>query len=176
MKVVNKKDNSPNVIQLSLNPGQKQGPEGYALQITVKPARVLIVGGTLGGLHNGIQTFLSLMATGSTLPVMRVVDRPRFEYRGIQLDVARNFFNKSTVLKLLEIMAMYKLNKLQLNMADEEGWRIEVPGIPELTDVSIKNKRLLQYEITGANIYRAWCSETNWCKYQAYRTWSSISN
>ncbi|CAC5404432.1 HEXA_B [Mytilus coruscus] len=135
MKIVNKKDNAPNVIQLSLNPGHTEGPEGYGLQITVKPARVFIVGSTLGGLHNGIQTFLSLMATGSTLPVMRVVDRPRFEYRGLQLDVARNFFNKSTVMKLLEVMAMYKLNKLQLNMADEEGWRIEVPGIPELTDI-----------------------------------------
>jgi hypothetical protein len=82
-----------------------------------------------------LQTFLSLMATGNTIPAMKITDKPRYEYRGLQMDVARNFFDKATVIKVLDIMAMYKLNKLQLNLADEEGWRIEVPGIPELTKV-----------------------------------------
>jgi hexosaminidase len=135
MKIVNKKDNAPKVIQLAQNPNLKEGPEGYLLQITTKPPRVHIMGSSIAGLHNGIQTFLSLMATGNTIPAMKITDKPRYEYRGLQMDVARNFFDKATVIKVLDIMAMYKLNKLQLNLADEEGWRIEVPGIPELTKV-----------------------------------------
>jgi hexosaminidase len=76
------------------------------------------MGSSIAGLHNGIQTFLSLMATGNTIPAMKITDKPRYEYRGLQMDVARNFFDKATVIKVLDIMAMYKLNKLQLNLAD----------------------------------------------------------
>lgn len=54
---------------------------------------------------------------------------------GFMLDVSRNFFNKKEVLKVLDLMAAYKLNTLHLHLADDEGWRIEIPGIPELTQV-----------------------------------------
>ena len=135
IKVENKKPDAPKVIQIAQDPREKLGAEGYRLQVTSTPPRVLIIAPEKSGVHNGIQTFLSLIASGNTIPVINIVDRPRYDYRGLQLDVARNFFDKATVLKVLEVMAMYKLNKLQLNLADEEGWRVEIPGIPELTEV-----------------------------------------
>ena len=100
-----------------------------------KPARVEISGYTNAGIFNGIQSLFSLLAFGGTIPAISIFDQPRFGYRGVQLDVARNFFPKSTVMKLMDAMALYKLNKLQLNLADDEGWRLQIEGLPELTDV-----------------------------------------
>lgn len=51
------------------------------------------------------------------------------------LDVARNFFPKEEVYKLLDAMAMYKLNKFVFYLTEDEGWRLQIPGLPELTDV-----------------------------------------
>ena len=67
-------------------------------------------------------------------------DAPRFPYRGQHLDVCRNFFAKSTVLKLLDLMAFYKLNHLQLYLSEDEGWRIEIEDLPELTAVGAQRQ------------------------------------
>ena len=91
----------------------------------------------------GIQTFLSLLKpTGNTIipatvPGASITDEPRFPYRGLHFDIARNFQTKESIKRLIDIMAMYKLNKLQLHMSDDEGWRIEIPGLPELTGVRL---------------------------------------
>jgi len=68
---------------------------------------------------------------------VRVVDAPRMSYRGVMIDVARNFQDKHFVLGLLDVMAMYKMNALHLHLTDNQGWRLEVPTLPELTDVNI---------------------------------------
>ena len=54
------------------------------------------------------------------------------------VDVARNFQTKDSILKLIDVMSVYKLNKLHLHLSDDEGWRLEIPGLPELTQVGIK--------------------------------------
>ena len=59
----------------------------------------------------------------------------RYEYRGLMMDVGRNFFPKKDILDLLDTMAMYKLNRLHLHLTDDQGWRLEIPGLPELTQV-----------------------------------------
>ena len=64
-----------------------------------------------------------------------MTDKPRFDFRGMHLDVSRNFFDKTVVESILDVMAMYKLNKLHLHLSDDEGWRLQIPGLPELTDV-----------------------------------------
>ena len=61
----------------------------------------------------------------------------RFGYRGMHVDVARNFYPKETILKLLDIMSMYKLNQFHFHLTDDEGWRLEIPGLPELTEVGV---------------------------------------
>jgi hexosaminidase len=69
------------------------------------------------------------------LPNIEIADGPRFAHRGLFLDVARNFQSKEAVLKLLDLMAFYKLNVFHINLANDEGWRVEIPGLPELTEV-----------------------------------------
>jgi len=67
-----------------------------------------------------------------------VVDAPRFGYRGFMLDVARNFHPKAVVLRTLDLLARYKINVLHLHLTDDEGWRVEIPSLPELTTVGAR--------------------------------------
>lgn len=66
---------------------------------------------------------------------MAVKDKPRMDYRGVFLDVGRNFHSKQVVMRLIDQMSRYKLNKFHFHLSDDEGWRIEIPGLPELTEV-----------------------------------------
>ena len=72
------------------------------------------------------------------LPIIKVKDSPRFNYRGFLLDVSRNFYGVEKVKQVLDYMAHFKLNKLDFRLTDDEGWRIEIPGIPELTEIGSK--------------------------------------
>ena len=74
---------------------------------------------------------------GTTVVEVSAADAPRFQFRGMFLDVSRNFQSKESVLKLLRLMGLYKLNRLHLHLADDEGWRLQIPGLPELTTVSV---------------------------------------
>ncbi len=65
-------------------------------------------------------------------------DAPRFGFRGLHLDLARNFESKAHILTVIDAMGRYKLNRLHLHLADDEGWRLEIPGLPELTDIGSK--------------------------------------
>jgi len=65
-------------------------------------------------------------------------DVPRFKYRGIHLDISRNYYGPQKIKQLLDFMHYFKLNKFHLNITDDEGWRIEIPGLPELTNVGSK--------------------------------------
>ena len=82
----------------------------------------------------GIQTLLGLADAGC-VPAVEIQDMPRYSYRGMHLDVSRNFHSKDTVLRLLEVMSMYKMNKLHFHVTDDEGWRLQIPGLEELTEV-----------------------------------------
>ena len=62
-------------------------------------------------------------------------DAPRFGFRGLHIDLARNFHSKAEVLKLIDQMGRYKLNKLHLHLGDDEGWRLQIARLPELTEV-----------------------------------------
>jgi hexosaminidase len=66
---------------------------------------------------------------------MKVEDEPHYVFRGMLVDVARNFHSKEFILSLLDQMAAYKLNKLHLPLGDDEAWRLEIPSLPELTDI-----------------------------------------
>jgi hexosaminidase len=71
----------------------------------------------------------------NTLPIGKVSDEPAMDFRGVHIDVSRNFRSMAFMLRLLDQMAYYKLNKLHLHLADDEGWRLEIESLPELTDV-----------------------------------------
>ena len=69
------------------------------------------------------------------LPTGEATDNPRFGFRGVHVDLSRNFLGKDVVMHLIEQMFQLKLNKLHLHLADDEGWRLEIPALPELTQI-----------------------------------------
>ena len=121
---------------------RRKGDEAYVL--TVSPeGGVEIVGSDPAGVFYGVQTLRALLPVESyrqrnhrlEIDAVRIADAPRFHYRGLHLDVVRNFQSKQTVEKLLDLMAFYKLNRFHWHLTDDEGWRIEIKKLPELTEV-----------------------------------------
>ena len=113
-----------------------------AYKLTISGRRVDIEASSEKGAFYGAQSFLALMPPSFwekpsqefTLPQLTIEDEPAYGYRGFFLDVARNFQPKAQILKVLDLMARYKLNVFHFNLANDEGWRIQIPGLPELTD------------------------------------------
>jgi hexosaminidase len=126
---------------LKLGIGKVEGqtsPEAYRLTVRAGSG-IAIVGNSAAGVAYGLQTLRDLLplpdAKEPALDEVTIVDAPRFGYRGFQLDVARNFHGKQTVFKWLDLMARYKLNTLHFHLTDDEGWRLEIAGLPELTAI-----------------------------------------
>ena len=111
--------------------------EAYNLKVDPQKQVIRIVGNTPKGVFWGIQSLLSVLDNGE-IPWVTIEDSPRYEYRGLSIDVARNFLQKSEVMRILDGMAMFKINKLHLHLTDDEGWRLEIPGLPELTKVGVQ--------------------------------------
>lgn len=126
---------------LRLSVGKVEGqasPEAYSLTVR-NGSGIAIVGNSPAGVAYGLQTLRDLLplpgAATLALPEVSIVDAPRFPYRGFQLDVGRNFYTKETVFKWLDLMARYKLNKFHFHLTEDEGWRLEIAGLPELTSI-----------------------------------------
>ena len=122
-------------LRLDGDPGQL-GPEGYALDIDEHGATVRAA--TPHGVWNGTRTLVQLLPhtpLDTSLPFAHILDRPRYEWRGVMLDVARHFFGVDQVLRFIELIARCKLNRLHLHLTDDQGWRIAIDGWPALTGV-----------------------------------------
>lgn len=123
--------------------------EAYQLSVTEK--QITIKASSGAGMFYGIQSLHSLMPVSSLngiqnvilVPTVEVSDAPRFGYRSLMLDVARNFKSKEAIFKVLDLMAFYKMNVFHFHFSDDEGWRIEIPSLPELTDVGAKRGHTL---------------------------------
>ena len=116
--------------------------EGYVLTSTKKGVEVQAKTGA--GLFYGVQTLLQMAAEGNKVAFGTITDEPRFEYRGMMLDVSRHFFGLDFVKKQIDAMAYYKLNRLHIHLTDAAGWRIEIKKYPRLTN------------------FAAWRSGKNW--------------
>ncbi|XP_022798200.1 uncharacterized protein LOC111336384 [Stylophora pistillata] len=112
--------------------------ESYQLTVDATEELITITGIGNAGVFYGIQTLLALVDDQGLVPQVSIEDSPRFPYRGLMVDVARNFQPKQEIMKLLDVMAMYKMNKFHFHLSDNEGWRLEIPGIQELTLVGGK--------------------------------------
>ncbi|WP_087017025.1 beta-N-acetylhexosaminidase [Thaumasiovibrio subtropicus] len=110
----------------------------YRLDVTSEAVEVIAFDSV--GAFYAVQSLFGLIdSTNPTVvPTVSIKDAPRFDYRGVMVDVARNFHSKDAILATLDQMAAYKLNKLHLHLTDDEGWRLEIPGLPELTEVGAK--------------------------------------
>lgn len=131
-------------ISLQIDPETVTAKEGYRLEVT--PKRVLITAHDASGAFYGIQTLLQLFPaevhsalrhkdTEWTVAPILVEDAPNRPWRGMMLDVARYFYDKDFVKKYIDMMAMYKLNKLQFHFIDDSGWRLEIKKYPRLTEI-----------------------------------------
>ena len=125
---------SSNVIvlkQVSELPGVQRA-EGYVLTVTDKAVEVQATTGA--GLFYGVQTLLQMAGDNNRVALGTITDEPRFEYRGMMLDVSRHFFGLDFVKKQIDAMAYYKLNRLHIHLTDAAGWRIEIKKYPRLTN------------------------------------------
>lgn len=138
LAIAEKEGNEQTINLLLMEPSEEfSKPESYHLAIT--PSQITISASSDAGLFYGVQSLLQTIdgtKEGEALPAMQIKDSPRFEYRGMHMDVSRHFRSKEFVLKQLDAMAYYKLNRLHWHLTDGAGWRIEIKKYPLLTEVA----------------------------------------
>ena len=133
-------------------------PEGYTMEITKEG--VTIQASTSDGVYYAMQSLMRLLpanvilgkpgdeGTVYALPVARIEDEPRFPYRGFMLDVSRHFFTIEQVKKMIDLMAIYKMNVFHWHLTDDQGWRAEIKQYPKLTTVGAERKSSYDTPIT----------------------------
>lgn len=125
-------------VILSLNTADKRPSGAYTLK--VGSGQVHITANSYGGVISGIESFRQLLPANAenksgrwSVPCVTISDAPRYQWRGFMLDVSRHFYNKKEVEKVLDLMALYKLNKFHWHLTDDQGWRVEIKKYPLLT-------------------------------------------
>lgn len=124
------------------------GNEGYHLNVGLK--QIIIRANKPAGIFYGVQTLMQLLpkeieskeeieSVKWIAPCVEITDYPRLGWRGLMFDVARHFFTKEEVKQYIDAMVRYKYNILHLHLSDDEGWRIEIKGLPKLTEVGAWN-------------------------------------
>ena len=147
---------APITFSLSKADAAAFGAEGYSLQVDGDGAR--IEAATPAGLFYGSVTLWQLMmpygARGKTavLPNVSIQDRPRYAWRGLLLDSARHFQSVADIERLIDWMALHKLNVLQWHLTDDQGWRLEIKRYPKLTQVGACRKAAGPDEIGRAHV------------------------
>ncbi|MBV9142463.1 MAG: beta-N-acetylhexosaminidase [Pseudonocardiales bacterium] len=143
LRILSTDDGVTRPVVLKLDLSRVAHPEGYLLD--VQPDRVDLVAATVQGLGWAVQTFRQLLPSRTlrSAPVaagpievgcVSVADEPRFPWRGLMLDVARHFMRKDFLLRMVDLAALHRLNVLHLHLNDDQGWRLEVPSWPRLTE------------------------------------------
>ncbi len=120
-----------------------------AYELGIKADGIFLKSNNQGaGFFYAIQSFLQMIPADTkgefSLPYIHIKDAPRFPYRGVMIDVARNFQTKETVMKFIDMMAVYKMNRLHLHLTDDQGWRIEIKKYPQLTAIgSVRSQTMV---------------------------------
>ncbi|TDQ75896.1 beta-N-acetylhexosaminidase [Sphingobacterium yanglingense] len=144
--------NIPAIRNLQLSPTKEEsaqlvikrveGLKNEAYRLSVGKEGIRIESSSDAGVQYALQSLVSMLSPDMyfakavlKLPFVQVEDEPRYAYRGFMMDIARNFKDKTTIFKYLDLMARYKLNVFHFHFIDDEGWRIEIPSLPELTAV-----------------------------------------
>jgi len=123
---------SPAPVSLLMSPATGLGDEGY--ELTVAPSAVKLAAASPAGLFHGLQTLRQVLPVKGPRRItsVHIRDRPRFAWRGAMLDVARHFRSVRDVKRFIDLMALYKLNRLHLHLSDDQGWRIAIAKWPRL--------------------------------------------
>ncbi|MET9401181.1 family 20 glycosylhydrolase [Kitasatospora sp. NPDC002965] len=130
-------------VVLDPNGPKELGAEGYT--VSARANGIVVTAYGAQGLFRGVQTLRQLLPAAVesrtkqsrawTVASTEISDSPRYEYRGVMLDVARRFFPVEQVKRYIDEAAAYKINKLQLHLTDDQGWRIAIDALPNLTKV-----------------------------------------
>lgn len=122
-------------INLILDSKINTAKEGYILSVSTKEISIKAI--TSQGIFYGVQSLFQLIPINGDrkVPSLLIKDEPRFSWRGLLLDVSRHFFTIDEVKRLIDQMVIYKFNILQLHLSDDQGWRLEIKKLPELTKV-----------------------------------------
>ena len=130
---------SDNGVPVKLALSEQKGEKLGSYKMTVAESGIRISAGDGSGLFYALQSLASLVSLDDPkVPYLTVDDAPHYAFRGVLVDMSRNFHGEAFIHSLMDQMAAYKLNKLHLHLGDDEGWRLEVPGLPELTEISSK--------------------------------------
>lgn len=128
---------TPGGIHLNYEKMEYTYPGAYVLRSGKN--QVYIAGDNEAGTFYGVQTLLQLLPVQKSaalkIPYIDIKDHPRFQYRGLMLDVSRHFFPISFVKKYIDYLAMHKMNYFHWHLTDDQGWRIEIKKYPKLTEV-----------------------------------------
>lgn len=131
-------------ITESSKPAETQITTGnYSLE--VKKEGIFISAATEEGVFYGVQTLIQLLDPNGkdktlAVPFVKIKDEPRFQYRGMHLDVARHFSTVSFVKKYIDYLALHKMNYFHWHLTDDQGWRIEIKKYPKLTEIGSERK------------------------------------
>lgn len=136
-----------NGISLLIDPSLDVNDEGYTLDVTSKNATIKAK--TPAGLFYGMQTFMQLLPAeiespsvvngiAWTTPVVSVKDQPRFGYRGVMMDPCRHFIPVENIKKQLDVLSLFKINRMHWHLTEDQGWRIEIKKYPKLTEIGSK--------------------------------------
>lgn len=136
-----------NAIQLIIDTVLIKNTEGYKLDVTNR--LIAVKARTAQGLFYGMQTLMQLFPPEIesetvvknikwSAPAVIISDEPRFEYRGVMLDVCRHFMPVESIKKQLDVLSLFKINTFHWHLTDDQGWRIEIKKYPELTGIGSK--------------------------------------
>lgn len=131
-------------LRIEASLADRLGSEGYELDVTTRSIAIHAAGPA--GLFYGVQTLRQLLPSAIfseksvvvaewTVPCVRIVDCPRFKWRGLLIDPARHFIPVQDVERFIDVMALHKFNRLQIHLTDDQGWRIEIRKYPRLTEI-----------------------------------------
>ena len=134
-------------VSLSIDPSLDTNDEGYTLDVTAQG--VTVTGKTAQGLFYGMQTFLQLLPAeiespskvsgiAWTAPAVSVKDEPRFGYRGMMIDPCRHFMPVENIKRYIDVLSLFKVNRLHWHLTEDQGWRIEIKKYPKLTEIGSK--------------------------------------
>lgn len=131
IKAIPGSSNNPNTILLTKDVHKDSG----AYVLNIKRTQILASASHPAGILNAVQSIAQLFLTGNKkeLPCAEIMDKPRFGYRGFMLDVSRHFSSPEYVKKTIDLLSLYKMNRLHLHLTDGAGWRIQIDQYPELT-------------------------------------------
>jgi len=155
---LNENEPRKNTISLRIDPSLSVNNEGYTLDVT--PSSVIVKAKTSQGLFYGMQSFMQLLPAeiehkglvenmSWIAPCVTIQDQPRFEYRGILLDPCRHFMTVEEVKRNIDVFALFKINRMQWHLTDDQGWRIEIKKYPKLVEIGSVRREGEGYEYGG---------------------------